>query len=132
MWSPRAAYACRFRTTYEVSESSPSRTTLWGLEAPRNRHLRCVQEILRARLFDDGDPAEAGGDGSRCPAAISGAEMPQAGRVGASYPGNATGSEGASRLAIRWKITWLTFSPVRLPSMPTVDTTAIVSRLPGR
>jgi hypothetical protein len=66
------------------------------------------------------------------PAAISGAEIRREGRVGASYPGNSTGSEGASRLAIRWKITWLTFSPVRLPSMPTVDTTAIVSRSPGR
>jgi hypothetical protein len=52
--------------------------------------------------------------------------------VAAFYPGNVTGSEGASRFAIRWKITWLTFSPVRLPPIPTVDTTAIVSRLPGR
>lgn len=102
-----------------------------GLQAPRNRHLRHVQEILRAQLLEDGEPAEEARWLS-VPAAISGAEIHREGTVGASYPGNSTGSEGASRLAIRWKITWLTFSPVRLPSMPTVDTTAIVSRLPGR
>jgi hypothetical protein len=104
-----------------------------GLEAPRNGHLRHAQGILRAQLLEDGDPAEEGGDGSRCPRPSPGQRYHREGRVGASYPGgNSTGSEGASRLAIRWKITWLTFSPVRLPSMPTVDTTAIVSRLPGR
>src|SRR5215211_6107194 len=78
----RVARACPFRTTYQVSESSPSRkTTLWGSK------LRGTATSPRAGDPPGSAPRRRGsGRGGRrwlsVPAAISGAEIPQGGEGG--------------------------------------------------